>query len=55
MLATANHEMIVERDADGFCRLAHLFGHLDIGTRRRDVAARVIMDHNRSYYAISIY
>ncbi len=43
MLAAADHEMVVQRDADRLRRLAHLLRHFDIGARGRDVAAGVIV------------
>ena len=46
MLAAADDEVIVQRDPDGFRRFAHLLGHLDIGARRRNIAAWMIVNHD---------
>jgi len=38
MLAATDDKVIMERDADGLRRLAHLFRHFDIGAGGRDIA-----------------
>ena len=45
MSFAADYEMVVQGDTQGGGRIAHLPRHLDIGTRGRRVAARMVMHH----------
>jgi hypothetical protein len=44
MPAAADHEVIVQRDADGFDRFADGAGHVDIRFRGRDIARGMVVD-----------
>lgn len=47
MAVAADHQMVVQRDADLVQRLLHLARHGDVAVARRRVARRVIVDDDQ--------
>lgn len=48
MALAADHQMVVQADADGLQGVAHGPGHLDVGFRGRRVARGVVVDQSPS-------
>ena len=49
MAGTADDDVVVDGDAQFLGRIGDLAGHVDVGPRRRRVAARMIVQHTTNF------